>query len=139
MDSRNSGDSDSGVRPRGTTSAVSSSSGAVPEVSARGRSGTGFSLNEDDSGEVDSVCTCKVKRWNWNVHVCFNCIIFQVYYILFYFICYLLGYNTLNRVILKTTLREIPACILSSVIIIRISILLRNRTHLHVAYFCRVL
>lgn len=60
MDSRNSGDSDSGGRPRGATSAVNSSSGTVSEVSARGRSGTGLSLNEDDSGEVDSVCTCKV-------------------------------------------------------------------------------
>ncbi|XP_020615947.1 transmembrane and coiled-coil domains protein 1-like isoform X2 [Orbicella faveolata] len=55
VDSRNSGDSDSGGRPRGATSAVSSSSGAVSDFSARGRSGTGLSLNEDDSAEVDSL------------------------------------------------------------------------------------
>lgn len=55
VDSRNSGDSDSGGRPRGATSAVNSSSGPVSEFSTRGRSGTGLSLNEDDSGEVDSL------------------------------------------------------------------------------------
>lgn len=56
VDSRNSGDSDSGGRPRGATSAVSSSSGAASDLPLRGRSATALSLNEDDSAEVDSVC-----------------------------------------------------------------------------------
>jgi len=34
---------------------------------ARGRSWTGLSLNEDDSAEVDSVCTCK-------------CVVFHIIY-----------------------------------------------------------
>lgn len=55
-DSRNSADSDGGQgRPRGAASAVSSSSGTGSEIQTRGRSGTALSLNEDDSGEVDSL------------------------------------------------------------------------------------
>ena len=58
-DSRNSAaDSDSGLgRPRGATTAASSGSGVGSDVLPRGRSATALSLNEDESGEVDSVCT----------------------------------------------------------------------------------
>ena len=55
-DSRYSGDSDSGSRPRGVTSGVFPASDQLP----RGRSATALSLNEDDSAEVDSVCEFKL-------------------------------------------------------------------------------
>lgn len=55
-DSRYSGDSDSGSRPRGVTSGVFPGSDQLP----RGRSATALSLNEDDSAEVDSVCEFKL-------------------------------------------------------------------------------
>lgn len=64
-DCRNSGDSDSGGRPRGVTSAASSAGGISSDQPARGRSGTALSLNEDDSADVDSVCTvmpCSICR-----------------------------------------------------------------------------
>lgn len=54
-DSRYSGDSDSGGRPRGATAAASSAVGASSDQLPRGRSGTALSLNEDDSAEVDSL------------------------------------------------------------------------------------
>ena len=55
-DSRYSGDSDSGSRPRGVTSGVFPASDQLP----RGRSATALSLNEDDSADVDSVCEFKL-------------------------------------------------------------------------------
>lgn len=60
MDFRNSGDSDSGGRFRGVILVVNFFSGVVLEVFVRGRSGIGLFLNEDDFGEVDFVCICKV-------------------------------------------------------------------------------
>ena len=56
-DCRNSGDSDSGGRPRGATSAAGTAGGVPSDQQPRGRSGTALSLNEDDSGDVDSVRT----------------------------------------------------------------------------------
>ncbi|XP_078384307.1 transmembrane and coiled-coil domain protein 3-like isoform X2 [Oculina patagonica] len=55
VESRNSGDSDSGGRPRGATSAVSSTSSAASDLLPRGRSATALSINDDDSAEVDSL------------------------------------------------------------------------------------
>ncbi|KAJ7389095.1 Transmembrane and coiled-coil domains protein 2 [Desmophyllum pertusum] len=55
VDTRNSGDSDSGSRPRGITSVGISAGGAASDQLPRGRSATALSLNEDDSAEVDSL------------------------------------------------------------------------------------